>query len=131
MQITTTTENGVDIVLVRSDEILITDVQSALDLMATVRYQAGSDRMIIQKSNIAEDFFNLSTRMAGEILQKFVNYQMKVAIVGDFSVYASKSLKDFIYECNQGKDIFFLPDERQALEKLSGGRKGFNQIDNR
>lgn len=30
-----------------------------------------------------------------------------------------ESLKDFIYECNNGKDIFFVPDEKQAIEKLS------------
>jgi hypothetical protein len=45
---------------------------------------------------------------------------MKVAIVGDFSVYTSKSLRDFIYESNKGKCIFFLNSEEQALEKLSG-----------
>ena len=42
-----------------------------------------------------------------------------VMIVGDFSIYTSKSLKDFIYECNKGKDIFFLLDEKQAIERLS------------
>jgi len=44
---------------------------------------------------------------------------VKIAIIGDFSVYPSKSLKDFIYECNKGKDVFFLSDEKQAIEKLS------------
>ena len=44
---------------------------------------------------------------------------MKIAIVGDFSEYTSKSLKDFIYESNNGKDIFFLPDEKKAIDKLS------------
>ncbi|WP_042993841.1 DUF4180 domain-containing protein, partial [Bacillus thuringiensis] len=44
---------------------------------------------------------------------------VKIAIVGDFSMYTSKSLKDFIYECNKGKDIFYLATEQQAIEKLS------------
>jgi len=61
----------------------------------------------------------LTTKLAGEILQKFINYDVKLAIVGDFSVYTSKSLKAFIYECNKGKDIFFLSDENQAIGKLS------------
>ena len=56
--------------------------------------------------------------IAGDVLQKYINYQFKIAIVGDFSVYKSKSLKDFIYECNKGKEIFFLPNENQAVEKL-------------
>ncbi len=49
-------------------------------------------------SSICDDFFDLSTRLAGEILQKFINYHVKIAIIGDFSIYTSKSLKDFIYE---------------------------------
>ncbi|MCI1113670.1 DUF4180 domain-containing protein, partial [Stenotrophomonas maltophilia] len=57
--------------------------------------------------------------LAGEILQKFINYRVKIAVVGDFSVYSSQSLKDFIYESNKGNDIFFLPTEQQAIEKLS------------
>ncbi|NMI02367.1 DUF4180 domain-containing protein [Paenibacillus sp. SZ31] len=52
----------------------------------------------------------------GIVLQKFINYQIKIAIIDDFSSYSSKSLKYFIYESNNGKDIFFLPDEDQAIE---------------
>ena len=119
MQITTIRENSVEIAIVNSNEILITDVQSALDLMATVDYEMGCKHMILDKSLICEDFFDLSTKLAGDILQKYINYHTKIAIVGDFSVYNSKSLKDFIYECNNGKDIFFLSDVKQAIEKLS------------
>ncbi len=111
--------NNVEIANVKSDEILIKDVESALDLMVTVRYETDCDRMILNKSTISEDFFNLSTKLTGDILQKYINYQMKIAIIGDFSVYNSKSLRDFIYECNNGKDIFFLANKNQAIEKLS------------
>jgi len=119
MKINKIKENNTEIAVVSSSEVLITDVQSALDFMATVRYDTECDRMILNKSAICEDFFHLSTKLAGEILQKFINYNVKMAIVGDFSVYASNSLKAFIYESNKGKDIFFLPDENQAIEKLS------------
>jgi hypothetical protein len=119
MEITKIKENNLEIARVNSDEILIIDVQSALDFMATVRYEVGCDRIILNKSAIVEDFFHLKTRLAGEILQKFINYQVKLAIVGDFSMYESKSMKDFIYESNKGKDIFFLSDEIQAIKKLS------------
>ena len=73
----------------------------------------------MNKSAICDGFFDLSTKLSGEILQKFINYHIKIVIVGDFSVYTSKSLKDFIYESNKGKDIFFLPNEKEAIEKLS------------
>lgn len=57
--------------------------------------------------------------IAGDILQKFVNYGIKFAIFGDFTGYISKPLKDFIYECNQGKDVFFAKDETEAVEILN------------
>jgi len=119
MKITVVKENDIEIAVVNSNEILIKDVQSALDFIATVDYETGCNRIIIYKSAIREDFFDLKTRLAGEVLQKFVNYNIKIAIVGNFSVYSSKSLKDFIYESNKGRDIFFLSDEKQAIEKLS------------
>ena len=119
MKINTVKENNIEIAIVNSSDILLTDVQSALDFMATVGYQTGCNRIILNKSAIYEDFFELSTKLAGDILQKFINYRTKIAIVGDFSEYTSKSLKDFIYECNKGKDIFFLSDEEQAIKRLS------------
>jgi len=119
MNISTVRKNGTEIAIVSSNDILINDVQSALDLMATVSYEVGCNRIILNKSALSEEFFDLRTRLAGEILQKFMNYRTKIAIVGDFSAYTSKSLKDFIYESNNGKDIFFYADEDQAIEKLS------------
>jgi hypothetical protein len=111
--------DGGTIAIVSSDEILIKDVQSALDLMATVQYETGSHRMVMNQSVFSEAFFDLKTRLAGEILQKYINYHVKVAIIGDFSVYPSQSLQDFIYECNKGNDFFFLPSEQQGIERLS------------
>lgn len=119
MKITTIKENNKEIAVVNSDEVLISDIQSALDIMATVRYETGSNIIILNKEAISEDFFNLKTKLAGEVLQKFINYHVKIAIVGDFSGYSSGSLRDFIYESNKGKDILFLPDEKQAIEKFT------------
>ncbi|MBE7103559.1 DUF4180 domain-containing protein [Bacillus cereus] len=119
MEIKKVVIGGINIAVVRNDTVVISDVQSALDLMATVQYEADSKRIVIKKSLISESFFDLKTRLAGDILQKFINYSVKIAIIGDFSMYTSKSLKDFIYECNKGKDIFFLATEQQAIEKLS------------
>lgn len=119
MKITTIKENNIEIAVINSSEILITDAQSALDFMITVMYETGCSYIVLNKEAIDEEFFHLSTKLAGEILQKFINYHVKIAIIGDFSVYTSKSLKDFIYESNRGRDIFFLPDEKQAIKKLS------------
>ena len=73
----------------------------------------------ISKQLITEDFFVLSTGLAGEILQKFVNYGGRIAIYGDYSHYTSKPLKDFIYESNNGKDVFFVSSLEEAVEKFT------------
>lgn len=111
--------SGIEIAVIHSDEIIITDVQSALDFIALVECETSCNRIIMNKSAIIEEFFDLSTCLAGEILQKFVNYYVILAIVGDFSKYDSKSLRDFIYESNKGKHLFFLSTEQQAIERLS------------
>jgi len=95
------------------------DERSAVDFMARVLEETDCDRIIVNKAIVPEEFFDLSTGLAGGILQKFVSYQMKIAFVGNFSIYQSKSLRDFIYESNKGKDVFFVDSEEQALEKLS------------
>lgn len=112
--------NGADMALVNSDKIIISDGQTALDFMMSVNYETGCHSIIINKDAIIEEFFVLSTGIAGEIIQKFINYQFKFAIVGNFSGYTSKPLKDLIYESNMGRDIFFASSEQEAIDKLSG-----------
>lgn len=111
-------KNG--IAIIQSEETVITDVPSALDLMATIQYEFDSNRIAIPKSAVNEDFFVLSTGVAGEILQKFATYRVKLAIIGDYSKYTSKPLRDFIYESNNGNHLFFVATEREAIMKLTG-----------
>lgn len=113
-------KNNTEIAVVSSEELLITDVQSALDLVMTVSYETGCANIVLNKEAVAEDFFVLSTCLAGEILQKFINYGVRFAIYGDFSGYTSKPLKDFMYESNRGKDIYFQPTVSLAVDKISG-----------
>ncbi len=107
-----------DIAQIITDEIIIKDAQSALDLIATVQYETDCDKLIVSKYCVADDFFVLSTGIAGEILQKFINYHKRIAIVGDYSKYTSKPLKDFIYESNNGNSIYFVSSIEEALLKL-------------
>lgn len=104
--------------LVTGKDIVIADIQSALDMLMSVKYEMNTNKILIDKKVITEDFFILSTGLAGEILQKFINYDLKVAIYGDYSRYTSKPLKDFIYESNHGKDVFFVTSENEAVKKL-------------
>lgn len=52
-------------------------------------------------------------------MQKFINYHIKIAIYGDYSKYTSKPLKDFIYESNKGKDVFFVATLDEAIDMLT------------
>jgi hypothetical protein len=96
----------------------INDVQDALDMMADLGHN-NCNRVIIHEQNLHEDFFNLKTGFAGEILQKFSNYKIRLAIVGDFARYQSRSLQDFIRESNRGNAIFFVRNTDTAIERLS------------
>ncbi len=74
MNIETVKNGNLPVAVVTSDGPVITDLQSALDLAMTVKYGTGCTNIAINKSAIVDDFFVLSTRLAGEILQKFKNY---------------------------------------------------------
>jgi hypothetical protein len=109
-------ENGEKIAQVAGEEIIIGKVQDALDLMVDPNLERAR-MIIIEQKNILPEFFDLSTRIAGEILQKFVQYRVKLAITGDFSD-ASESLRAFIYESNRGNEIFFCASAEEAKIKL-------------
>ena len=73
----------------------------------------GADLLVIPVSRLSPDFFKLSTGLAGAILQKCMNYQLKVAIVGDISQYTAKSgpLRDFFSESNKHGTVRFVLSE--------------------
>ena len=98
----------------------MTGAQSALDIIMSASYELNTKRIILDKALVADEFFALSTGLAGEILQKFINYGGKLAIYGDYSRYTSKPLGDFIYESNNGQDVFFVFTKEEAAEKLAG-----------
>lgn len=108
-----------DVAIVNSDEIVIKDTQSAIDFIMSVKYETNCNKIALNKNAIIDNFFILSSRIAGEILEKFITYKTKFAIYGDYSKYTSKPLKDFIYESNNGKDIFFVATEDEAVKMLN------------
>ena len=112
--------NDVYIAEIVSDTVEINNAQDALDILANCAYQ-DARRIIIDQKNITDSFFDLKTTLAGDILQKFSNYNVKLAVVGDFSGYSSKSLRDFIYESNKAGRISFVTTKDEAVEALLNG----------
>ena len=113
--------NSGKIAIVNSDANppIITNGQTALDFAVSVGYEQDCRSIAVNKAAIADDFFKLSTGLAGEIVQKFVNFGYRLAIIGDFSEYTSKPLHDFMYESNKGKYLYFVADENEAVKRLS------------
>jgi len=114
MEIKISERNGLKYAEIIAEGIILSDLESALDLIADYGYN-GADAMIIGNDNIAPEFFDLSTRIAGEILQKYTQYGMRLAITGDFGNVESKSLRDFIRESNKQGRILFVSSVEEAL----------------
>lgn len=110
--------NGTRIAELLSDVVLIHTAEDALDILGNLYYQDVAT-IIMQQKNITPEFFDLKNGRAGEILQKFSNYRVRLAIVGDFTSLSGKSIQDFIFESNKYKQINFLSSVTEALEVLS------------
>ena len=101
--------------------------RDAAGLIGTVWQNGGAAWIAIPTQCLTEDFFRLSTRLAGGIIQKFLNYRLRLAIVGDISWYvdASSALRDFVAESNRGDHVWFVAnlDELDRRLKMRDHRK--------
>ena len=103
---------------IQVSDIVIHSTEDAINLMGDLYYQ-GYDGLILHEEQITSAFFDLKTKMAGEILQKFSNYRFSLVLIGDFSKFPSQSLQDFIRESNKGRLVNFVPTFAEALQLLS------------
>jgi hypothetical protein len=80
----------------------------------------GAKIVIVPASCLAPEFFHLRTGFAGEVLQKFVTYGLRVTIIGDVSTFSSNSnaLRDLIRESNRGTNAWFLADMDELSARL-------------
>jgi len=103
-----------EITILNDKSIVISDSNSFLDMIASIT----TGTFAIVKENFPESFYDLKTGIAGEILQKVSNYNLRLIIIGNFDHIESKSLKDFIYECNKNGKIIFADDLDKAVSLL-------------
>jgi hypothetical protein len=98
---------------------LVSSGQDAVDLIGLARsHQA--DLVILPATRLGEDFFQLKTRIAGEVIQKFATYGVRIAILGDLSRYLSDSsaLRDFVRESNNRSDCWFVANREELQRQL-------------
>jgi len=112
--------NGTRVFVLDSDGPQLRSGVDAVDTMSAAS-EFQSTFIAIPVERLGDDFFNLSTRVAGDIIQKFATYGRQVAVFGDISerISSSKSLASFVIESNRGKDLWFLKDIQTLAERLS------------
>ncbi|WP_371496397.1 DUF4180 domain-containing protein [Kitasatospora sp. NBC_00374] len=100
--------------------------QDALDLIGEA-FGLGAHWVAVPVERLPDDFFRLRTRLAGEIVQKFANYRLGLAVLGDIGRHleSGTALRDFVRECNEGSRVWFVEDLAQLGGRLTRtGRRG-------
>lgn len=115
MQIISHTVNQKQIAEIVSMQIIITDTEAGLTLLLDLYYKQ-FHKIILYEHQLTPQFFDLKTGVAGELLQKFSNYRMQLAVVGWFKTHNSNSIKSFMVESNKGGNIMFVPTLADALQ---------------
>ncbi|MEU7715829.1 DUF4180 domain-containing protein [Micromonospora chalcea] len=101
---------GVAVLVCDPDGPPIATASDALDLIGAAFL--GATVVAVPAERLDPGFFTLGTRFAGEVMQKFVNYRLRLAVVGDISAYLERSgaLRALVAESNRHDQVWFVPD---------------------
>jgi len=117
MKINIIESNGIQFAEIVNEKHEIKTPQDGLDIVGNSIYK-GSYKIIIHEVGLTPEFFDLKSGLAGEILQKFSNYNCELAIIGDFARYPGQALEDFIRESNDKGQINFVSSMEEAEQAL-------------
>ncbi|MEV6235803.1 DUF4180 domain-containing protein [Lentzea sp. NPDC051838] len=114
------TRHGATVLMCAPDGPPVNDEQSAVDLMATLWGQEVG-WLVLPVARLTEDFFVLRTRVAGAVVQKIQQYGFRMVVLGDIAEHVGRStaLRDFVYESNRGRQLWFVADEAELDARLS------------
>ncbi len=101
--------DGIRVLQIDSSGLPIGDYRDALDLIGEAAANR-ADIVAVPSERLAPAFFDLKTRVAGEMIQKFNTYGVRLAIVGNVSnaVESSTAFRDLVRESNRGTLIWFV-----------------------
>ena len=110
---------GVRVLELIADGTKLRTYNDAVDLIGK-SFENRATPIVIPVECLDDEFFQLSTRIAGELIQKFVQYRLRLAIVGDISGFLAESsaLRAFVIESNRGKDVWFLASRAELSRRL-------------
>jgi hypothetical protein len=111
--------NGERVLVCEEDGPTIDRDQRAADLIGEA-FSGRATLVAVPVSRLSAEFFNLRSGVAGAIVQKFVVYRLKVAIIGDIAEHlvASDALRDWVRECNRRGEVYFVPSLDELAARL-------------
>src|SRR5580704_2595382 len=112
--------HGVRILECVPDRAKLQTYSDAVELIGKT-FENRATLIVIPVECLNDEFFQLKTRIAGELIQKFVQYRRRLAIVGDISGFLAESsaLRAFMAESNRGKDVWFLASLEELEQRLA------------
>ena len=121
---TSYTVHGVRILEYSAEGPLLDNDRAAMDIIGNAS-SSSAELVVIPIERFSLDFFQLRTRLAGDLLQRFVNYRLRLAIIGDLSkpLAESQALQALVRESNRGAQIWFLPTIDELKLKLAPAQK--------
>ena len=111
--------SGARVLVCEADGPLIDKVTPVTDLVGEA-LSTDAAVIAIPAARLSPNFFHLRTGLAGEVSQKVVNYRMRLAVVGDVSreIARSEALRDWVVECNRGRQVWFVDDMAALAARL-------------
>jgi Domain of unknown function (DUF4180) len=95
--------------------VLLVNDAFAINSILEICFRHHVNRVLLYSDNVAKEFFDLSTGMAGEILQKCRNYGMRIAMVLDPNLKMSSKFRELVSEENDRTDFRFF-NERDIAQ---------------
>ena len=94
-------------------------IRSLGDIADAVVACFGKAGIILTERDLAPDFFDLRTGLAGELFQKFINYEVRAAIVLPDPEDYGERFGELAYEHSSHQIIRFVRSEEEARSWLS------------
>ena len=112
--------HGVRVLECVADGAKLQTYSDAVDLIGKT-FENRATLIVIPVECLDDEFFQLKTRIAGELIQKFVQYRRRLVIVGDISRHLAESsaLRAFVAESNRGKEVWFLASLEELNDRLA------------
>ena len=114
-----TTIHGTPALVVPEGGAPLDTIEAATEMVGDAAW-GHAEIVVIPVERLTDEFFELKTGFAGEVTQKFVNYRLQLAIVGDIEarVGESVSLRAWVTESNRGRQLWFVPSLDALADRL-------------